>query len=135
MPSNMDINTLVVNPGDPGGDNKQIFVMQAPTESLGGGIRIVSASAVNGAATGSGTTFTYQLLRYSNAGTPAVNGTISDVLGGTAAPWGASVPKDFVITASDAFLSAGEWLVVDYQETNNGNPTNSVINIQYVMGT
>lgn len=117
---------------DPGGDNKQLFLFKAPEDAKGGGITIIDAEGLNTAATGVGTTFTYQLLKYSNAGTPALNGTISDILGGTAAPWAANVPKQFTISAG--FVDAGEWVVLDYQEITAGNPTLSWINIHYVMG-
>lgn len=129
-----DVHEVVFFPGDPGGDNKQLFLLKAPLDAVGGGIRLVGAHAINTAATGSGTTFTYQLLKYSNAGTPAVNGTVSDILGGTADPWAANVPKAFTLDADYTFLDAGEWLVLDYQEVTNGNPTLSSIVVQYVMG-
>ena len=132
MSSSFDVKTVTLYPGDPGADNKQLFVLKAPENAVGGGITIVGAVAVNGAATGAGTTFTYQLLKYSNAGTPAVNGTISDILGGTAAPWAAGVPKTF--TLSTVFIDAGEWVVLDYQEITNGNPTLSSVVVEYVMG-
>lgn len=127
-----DVHIVSIPVPDPAGDDKQLFLMKAPKDSYGGGITIVGAEAVNGTATNSGTTFTYQLLKYSNAGTPAVNGTISSAIGGTAAPWGDAVPKDFDPT--HIFMDAEEWLVLDYQEVGSGNPTNSVINIHYVMG-
>jgi len=116
---------------DPGGDDKQIHLLKAPSDANGGGITIVGAYATNQAATGAGTTFTYQLLTYAASGT-SVSGTITDILGGTAAAWAAETPKAFTIT--DAFVDAGEWIVLDYQEVTGGNPTNSVITLQYVMG-
>lgn len=120
---------------DPGGDNKKLFLYRAPSDSLGGGVRVLSAYAVNGAATGAGTSFSYQLLKYSNAGTPAVNGTISAAIGGTAATiWADAVPQAFTVDADQAFLDAGEWLVLDYQEDTAGNPTNSVVTVNLAVG-
>lgn len=120
---------------DPGGDNKQIFLYQAPTDGLGGGVRVVSASAVNGAATNAGTSFSFALHKYSNAGTPAVNGTIAAAIGGTAATvWAAKVPQAFTINSTYAFLDAGEWLVLDYQEDTAGNPTNAVVTVNLQVG-
>ena len=129
-----DVQTLVALPGDPGGDNKQIFLLKAPLDGVGGGLTLLDASAVNTAATGAGTSFSYQLLKYSSAGTPAVNGTISAAIGGTATPWAANVPKAFVLDSAYAFLDAGEWLVLDYQEDTSGNPTNSAIVVHYILG-
>jgi len=129
-----EIHVVTIPIVDPGADDKQLLVLKAPADATGGGITLVDAYAYNGAATGAGTTFTYQLLKYSNAGTPAVNGTISDVLGGTAAPWAAGVPKEFTLDTSYTFIDAGEWIVVDYQEVTNGNPTNSAVVLHYVMG-
>jgi hypothetical protein len=119
---------------DPGGDNKQIFLYRAPTDALGGGVTVHSAVAVNGAATGAGTSFSFALHKYSAAGTPAVNGTVAAAIGGTAATiWGAGVPQEFVISSSN-FLDAGESLVLDYQEDAAGNPTNATVIVWLQMG-
>ncbi len=127
-------NTSVVIP-DPGGDDKQLFIMRAPSNAKGGGITLTEAYFVNGAAVGAGTTFTLGLLKYSNAGTPAVNGTIAPAIGGTAATvWEDAVPQAFVLDNDQVFLDAGEWLVLDYQEENASLPTNGVLNFKYVMG-
>jgi len=131
----MDVKILSVPVPDPGADNKQIFLLKAPSDSLGGGIRILAASAVNGATLGAGTSFSFALHRYSSAGTPAVNGTIAAAIGGTAATfWTSGVPQSFTIDSTYSFLDAGEWLVLDYQEDTAGNPTNACVNIHYVMG-
>ena len=128
-----EVHTIAVAVPDPAGDDKQLFLAKVPLDANGGGITILEAYAVNGAATSGGTTFTYQLLTYSGAGTPAVNGTINTTaLGGTTDYWAASVPKAFTIAT--AFVDAGYWIVLDYQEIAAGNPTNSNINIKYVMG-
>jgi len=128
----MNLMTVNVPIADPGGDDKQLFIFRAP-ESYGG-CRLVQAEAVNKAATAGGTTFTYCLHKYSNAGTPAVNGTITDVLGGTASYWADGVPKEFTIDTDYSFLDAGEWLVVDYQELNSGSPTLCALNLKFEMG-
>lgn len=118
---------------DPAADNKKLFLYKAPSGSLGGGVRVLSAYATNNATLNSGTSFSYQLLKYSSAA--ALNGTISAAIGGTAAtPWTADVPQAFVIDAAQAFLDAGEWLVLDYQEDAAGNPTNSVVTINLQVG-
>jgi len=90
--------------------------------------------AVNMAATAGGTSFTLALHKYSNAGTPAVNGTISDTIGGSADEWADSVPKEFTIDSDYSFLDADEWLAVAYAEENSGNPTRAYITIKYEVG-
>ena len=131
----MDTFNIQVLVPDPGADDKQIFLYQAPTDSLGGGVRVLAASAVNGAATGAGTSFSFALHKYSSAGTPAVNGTIAAAIGGTAATiWADAVPQSFSIDADYSFLDAGEWLVLDYQEDNASAPTNCVVNVTAQMG-
>jgi len=129
MSFNVNIVSLPI--GDPAGADV-LFAFQAPLNAKGGGITIQAASIVNGAATSGGTSFTGQLLKYSNAGTPAVNGTISDILGGSADEWADAVRKLFAISAG--WVDAGEWVVFNYVEENSGNPTNAICNIHYTMG-
>jgi len=120
---------------DPGGDNKQLFIFKAPSNALGGGVRLMAADAVNGAATGAGTSHSFALHKYSAAGTPAVNGTIAPAIGGTAATiWADAVPQEFVIDTDYNFIDAGEWVVLDYQEDNASAPTNSTVNLHFQMG-
>ena len=128
----MNLMTVNVPIADPGADDKQLFIFRAP-ESYGG-CTLVQAEAVNKAATSGGTTFTYCLHKYTNAGTPAVSGTITDVLGGTADYWADGVPKEFTITAAQSFINAGEWIVLDYQEISSGNPTLSNVNLVLAVG-
>ena len=116
---------------DPGGDDT-MFVYRAPVN--GGGRRLIGASFVNFATTSGGTTFTLTLHKYSNAGTPAVNGTLSAALGGTADYWADGVPKDFTLTDAQCFLDAGEWLAVVYAEQSTGNPTNGLLNLEFGPG-
>jgi len=127
---------VVVQPiyiGDPAGSDT-LLIWRAPTDAVGGGVRIVGAEAVNHAATAGGTSFTLALHKYSNAGTPAVNGTITDTIGGSADEWADSVPKEFAVDSDYSFLDAGEWLALSYAEENSGSPTNAFINVKYLMG-
>lgn len=129
----MDTNIETIRLGDPAGDDA-LLVMRAPTDSLGGGITIIDAYAVNHATTSGTVSFTLGLHKYSSAGTPAVNGTIASAIGGTASHWADSVPKQFTLDSDYVFLDAGEWLAIDYAETNAGNPTNGYVVIQYLNG-
>lgn len=130
----IDVYQVTVALGDPAGDNKQLFALQAPSDAHGGGLTIVEAGIVNGAATGAGTSFGVALHKYSNAGTPVVNGTIAAAIGGTATPWAAGVPQTFTLDSSHVFVDAGEWVVLQYNEQSSGNPTNATAQIKYVMG-
>ena len=130
----MEVRTAEFRIADPGADNKQLFLMKAPADAYGGGITLLEAYAVNKATKSGGTTFTYALHKYSNAGTPAVNGTIAAAIGGTTDYWADGVPKAFTLDASYVFLDAGEWLVLDYQEISTGSPTLSSIHVTYAMG-
>lgn len=129
-----DVHTVTVALGDPGGDDKQLFVLRAPEDAYGGGIRLVGAYAVNGAATNDGTSFSLALHKYSSAGTPAVNGTIAAAIGGTASPWAKGVPKAFTLSSTYSFVDAGEWVVIQYNEQSAGNPTNGFVVLHYLMG-
>ena len=129
----MQTQTISQRIPDPGGADK-IYLFRAPDDGDGGGCSIVSAYAVNGATlAGPGTTFTFALHRYSNAGTPAVNGTVSNTIG-SATQWTADVPQEFTIDEDYQFLDAGEWLVADYAELNSANATNAQIVVHYVLG-
>lgn len=131
--------SIVVPLHDIGGDNRQVWALKAPSDANGGGLTILSAEAVssttiaNSSGVG-GTTFTLALHKYSNAGTPAVNGTIAAPIGGTAVGWTANVPQAFTIDTNYAFLDAGERLAIQYNEVNAGNPVAAQVLIVYAVG-
>lgn len=109
---------------DPAGD-KTIKLFKAPTDAQGGGVTLLAAEIVcSGTVTHSlgvaGTTFTGALHRYSTD--YAVNGTITDTLGGTDVGWGANVKQAWTVDTDYAFIDAGEYVVLDYAEVNAGNP-------------
>lgn len=130
----MNLFSVTFPVSDPGGDNKQLFLYKAPTDGHGGGVRLLEAYAVNGAATDAGTTFTFALHKYTNAGTPALSGTIAAAIGGTAAPWAAKVPKAFTVDSDTSFLDAGEWMVCQYGEVANGSPTLASVTCLFQVG-
>ena len=141
MAESWDTKILSYALGDPGGDNKQLFLLRAPSAAFGGGLTILSGEAVQGGTVTNslgvgGTTFTLALHKYTNATTPAVYGTIAAAIGGTAVGWGAGVPNSFTITTSGStnYLSPGEYLVLQYNEVNAGNPTNATVCIRYILG-
>jgi hypothetical protein len=126
--------------GDPGGDNKQLFIFRAPTAANGGGVTIIAAdivSDVSGKQGVGGTTFSVALHRYGSVatgGTPAVNGTVAAAIGGTAWTWAAGVLNYFTIDNAAAYLKPGESLIAQYSEQNAGNPVNGVVMVRYVVG-
>lgn len=124
---------------DIGGDNRQVFAVKAPTDAQGGGITLVHAEAISSTSIANsvgvgGTTFTLALHKYSSAGTPAVNGTIAAAVGGTAQGWTANVPRVFSIDEDYAFLDAGEYLVIQYNEVNAGNPVAGQVHLTFQVG-
>lgn len=116
------------------GNDKTGHIFSAPSDTLGGGITIVGAYAVNAAATTSGTAFSLQLENWGTAGTAikATAGTVAAAIGGTADVFAAGTPKAFTI--SNAFVDAGEYIVLRKSETNSSDPTRGVVVIQYLMG-
>jgi len=117
------------------GSDVSLFALKAPTNSLGGGITILSAQVVSDADLAAGTVnyWSVALHKYSNAGTPALNGTVAPAIGGTLG-WGKGIPKHLVIDSDYQFVDAGEFVVAEYTEAGSGNPTDGVVMIQYTMG-
>jgi hypothetical protein len=113
------------------GDGVQALVMRAPSDDLGGAIRIVDAYIVNGAATGAGTSWSITLQNRGTSGTATAT-SVSNAVGGTASPFVAGLPKQFTI--SDPVLEAGEWLGFVKNETNSSDPARAVLTIHYMMG-
>lgn len=134
-----DIIPVTVNIPDLGADNRQFYAVKAPLDANGGGLTLLEAYAVpsttvtNSLGVG-GTTFTLALHRYSSAGTPAVNGTIAAAVGGTAQGWTAGVRRDFTIDEDYAFIDAGEYVVVQYNEINAGNPVACQVHLLFAQG-
>jgi hypothetical protein len=127
-----DVHIISIALGDPGADDVQLFAFEAPAVGDGGGVTVVAAHVVDSAATSGTVGWAVALHTYSNAATPLLNGTIAAAVGGTTDHWAADVPKDFSVT--DTYVSAGEQVVLQYDETNAGNPTNAIVNIHYKMG-
>ena len=97
MAESMQVISYTYALGDPGADNKQLYLLRAPSAAMGGGITILSGEVVQGGTVTNslgvgGTTFTVALHKYTNAATPALYGTVAASVGGTALGWGAGVP-------------------------------------------
>lgn len=116
-------------------DGALFWMFKAPSAANGGGVRIVGAWAQNGATHGAGTAMALTLLKYSSAGTPALNGTIGAKLAGTADPFTINIPKSFTLDSSYTYVSAGEYVVVKYNEEGAAtDPLGATVEIQYQMG-
>lgn len=135
-----DTQVTTVTIGDLGSDNLQKRLLKAPSAGNGGGITImavdvVSATTLAKSAGVGGTTPTLILHRYSAAGTPAVNGTVSsNTVGGTAVGWTAGVPQAFTLNNAYCYLSPGESLVAQYNEVNAGNFIDATVTIHWQRG-
>ncbi len=92
--------------------------------SGGGGITVLSVNLLGA----SGTAVGGKLVTMSNAGTPAVNGTIGTFAGTVAAS--PTVPA--ALTISDAYVAEGEW--IGYDQTG-GTVATAHLALSYVMGT
>jgi hypothetical protein len=97
--------------------------------SVNGGVTVIAAQAVE---TGTGT-HNIVLQNYGTSGTVA-GGTIAGMSGGTAAVWAADVPQDLTITASNAFVDAGEWLVWKNVAGDGILTVDASLVIEYVAG-
>lgn len=139
MANGLDVKILTValpnTATDWQGDDVVGHLFRAPSSDHGGGITILAAYAVNGAATGAGTGFSWQLENWGTAGTAIKSGsagTIAAAVGGTADPFAQDTPKAFTI--SNAFVDAGEWVVIRKDEDNSSDPTRGVVSVHYVLG-
>jgi hypothetical protein len=123
---------ITVSPGVMTTDGDLHYAVKAST--IAGGITIVGAQLVNGAAGNAGTACLVVLQNYGVSGTVA-GGTVG-TCGGTADPYAADTPKAFTLTTAQVFIDAGEWLVVKKVESG-GTPdldAEASICIEYVDG-
>lgn len=120
---------LVCNPGIMNADGALSFIAKA--SSTDGGFTVTSAYAVTGAAG----TLDLCLMNYGTSGTVA-GGTIANMTSGTATVWVADVPQQLTITAAQAYVDAGEWLVLKKLEAGGSDDltTDAVVTIEYVDG-
>jgi hypothetical protein len=125
----LDANTLVLPLG---GHTSDVLIFRA--SDIGGAVTITEAWVVNHANTSSNTSFTVQLIRYSNAGTPAVLGTAGLSVGGTSDHWVTNVPKQMTISDEHDVLNRHEWLAVRQTSQNNGTATFGKVIVHYVGG-
>lgn len=94
----------------------EIFLMKAPRD-----LTVLDAYMTAQAAQNAGTAVLMALQNWGTAGT-AVEGTVAAALGGTAtaARLSANTPAAATITAAQAYIDEGEWLVIDITEEGDG---------------
>lgn len=97
--------------------------VRLPTADGGGACQVVDVRVINGAATASTASFYVDVVKASNAGTPAVNGTIAATIGGTASHWAVGVPQGAAPTASAGRVDAGEYVGVRCVQQTIGTVT------------
>lgn len=120
---------LTVNPGTLPDDNGLSFV--AKGSSTMGGFTVTDAYAVTGAVG----TLNLVLMNYGTSGTVA-GGTVAGMASGTATTWAVDTPQQLTITAANAFIDAGEWLVLKKVEAAAGNDLtdDAVVVVEYEPG-
>jgi len=120
---------LTVNPDTMIGDGDLCHIVKA--SSAYGGLTVIDAYAVTGAVG----TLNLVLQNYGTAGNVA-GGTVAGMSSGTATVWAADVPQQLTITAANAFIDAGEWLVLKKVESaaNNDLSADATIVVEYVDG-
>ena len=88
-----------------------------------GGMTVLAADMIC-----AGTSVGGKLVTMSNAGTPAISGTIGAFAGTITNS--ATIPA--ALTISDAYVASGEW--IGFDQTSGTIPAGSFVTISYVMG-
>lgn len=122
------VHSMTVVVGDPGADNKQIHLWRAPVAAEVLRAYIAPQNDQNAGSAGA-----FRLYNYGTSGT-AVAGTVTNSKGGTATASQLSGGVPVAYTISEGTLSAGQWLVLDYQETGDWVEQQVSITFDYVLG-
>lgn len=113
-------------------DNQPFYLMKAPLP-----LTVISAYGTSKAADNAGTARLLSLQNWGTAGT-AVEGTVAAAIGGTAsaARFAANTPKAATITAAEAYVGEGEWLVVHFGEEGSGWQSGDRLtyHVDYIVG-
>lgn len=100
----------------------EVPLIQIPAS--GGGVTVLQAHLIGA----DGTAIGGKVVTLSNAGTPALNGTVGAFAGTVVTAF--ATPA--ALTVSSAFVAAGYWL--GYDQTSGTVPAGSYISLAYVMG-
>lgn len=120
---------ITINPDQMLGDGALCHAFKAST--VNGGATIIAANAVTGLAG----TLDILLVNFGVSGTVTA-GTIAGMATGTANIWVADVPQALTITAANAFVDAGEWVVIKKLEAGGTDDLTAdcSVCIEYVDG-
>ena len=97
--------------------------------------KVLGAYATNTAAIATATnTLALYLSKYSSAATPVVAGTLGSWAAGST--WAVDVPRTMTMTAfgSTALFTAGQWMMLSYDETSTGTWTEMGLQVDYQLG-
>jgi hypothetical protein len=89
----------------------------------GGGITVLEADFIN-----SGTAVAGLLVTMTDAGTPAISGTIGSFAGTITDS--ATIPE--ALTVTDGYVAAGEW--IGFDQTSGTIPAGAFITLSYIVG-
>lgn len=122
MANQMDVHIVTAHLGEYKGST-ELPLVYVPAK--GGGITILDAQLVGTAA---GTVIGGLLVKMTDAGTPAISGTIGAFAGTVVTA--AGVPAE--LTIANAFVDDGNW--IGFDQTSGTVPAGTFINIAYVTG-
>lgn len=125
--SRREVTSVVIY--DPGAD-KNILMLRVPANETWT-IEAAYAAAATTLAAGTVDTFAISLLNGGTVGTGTT--AISDAVGGTAG-WVAQTPKAITITEGSGDLTAGQYLVVKYDEAGSVAPVGISVIVEFVRG-
>ena len=120
---------ITVQPDIMDSDGELCHVVKA--SSTFGGFTVIDAYA----STGLAGTLNLVLQNYGSTGTVA-GGTVAGMTNGTATVWAADTPQQLTITAANAYIDSGEWLVLKKLEAGGSDDltTEATVFIEYVDG-
>ena len=122
MANQFDVHVVTAHLGEYKGST-ELPLVYVPAK--GGGITILDAQLVGTAA---GTVIGGLLVKMTDAGTPAISGTIGAFAGTVVTA--AGVPAE--LTIANAFVDDGNW--IGFDQTSGTVPAGTFINIAYVTG-
>jgi hypothetical protein len=121
MANQLDVHVATLALGAYNGST-ELPLMYVPAN--GGGITVLSAKITGGA----GTAIGGLLVTMSDAGTPALSGTVGSFAGTIVTAAGVV----FSATISTAYVSGGTW--IGFDQTSGTVPAGTFITLSYVMG-
>lgn len=122
MANQFDVHVVTAHLGEYKGST-ELPLVYVPAK--GGGITILDAQLVGTAA---GTVIGGLLVKMTDAGTPAISGTIGAFAGTVVTA--AGIPAE--LTIANAFVDDGNW--IGFDQTSGTVPAGTFINIAYVTG-